>query len=98
LEPCLVDVGLIVNTTPVGMAPDVNHSPWPEGLPFPQAANLYDLVYNPGETLLFRQARAAGLRAATGLGMLVEQAAFSFEIWTGYAPSRESMWAAVEAG
>ena len=98
LEPFLDDYGLIVNATPVGMEPDIDHSPWPKGLPFPRAASVYDLIYNPGETLLLRQARAAGLRAVSGLGMLVEQAALSFEIWTGRVPSREGMWTAVEAG
>jgi shikimate dehydrogenase len=92
LKQYLNDIRLIVNATPVGMAPEVDKSPWPEGLPFPRATSVYDLIYNPGETLLVRQARA------TGMGMLVEQAALSFEIWTGHAPSRESMWAAVEAG
>jgi shikimate dehydrogenase len=98
LAPCLDEFHLIVNATPVGMTPDVGHSPWPDGLPFPRSAGIYDLVYNPGETSLVRQARAAGLQAVTGLGMLVEQAALSFELWTGCAPSREGMWAVVEAG
>jgi len=97
LKQYLNDICLIVNTTPVGMAPEVDKSPWPKGLPFPRATGVYDLIYNPGETSLVRQARAAGLRAATGMGMLVEQAALSFEIWTGHAPSRENMWATVEA-
>lgn len=91
-------VGLIVNASPVGMFPNVDASPWPEGLAFPDGAAVYDLVYNPRETQFVRQARRAGLRAATGLGMLVEQAALSFECWTGRIPPREVMFAAVEAG
>ena len=86
---------LIVNTTPVGMFPDIDSSPWPADLPFPARAGVYDLVYNPFETALVRQARAAGLRAANGLGMLVEQAAAAFEIWTGQAAPLSAMWAAV---
>ena len=74
---------LIVNATPVGMFPDVNKTPWPAGLAFPENAAVYDLIYNPRETQLVRQARAAGLETTTGLGMLVEQAALSFELWTG---------------
>jgi shikimate 5-dehydrogenase len=58
-------------------------------------ADVYDLVYNPMETLFVRQARAAGLRAQTGLGMLVEQAALAFEIWTGRVPPRDAMFEAV---
>jgi shikimate dehydrogenase len=98
LEPCLDDIQLVVNATPVGMTPDINHSPWPEGLPLPRAIGVYDLVYSPVETLFLCQVRAIGLQAATGLGMLVEQAALSFEIWTGHTPSRKDMLMAVEAG
>lgn len=86
---------LIVNTTPVGMFPDVESSPWPSELPFPPGAGVYDLIYNPSETVLVRQARAAGLRAANGLGMLVEQAAVAFETWSGQAAPLAAMWAAV---
>ena len=43
---------LIVNTTPVGMSPDSDLSPWPQGVPFPKEAFVYDLVYKPAETLL----------------------------------------------
>jgi shikimate dehydrogenase len=57
---------------------------------------VYDLVYNPRETKLVREARAQGLQATTGLGMLIEQAALAFEFWTGCSPSREIMRTAVE--
>ncbi len=86
---------LIVNATPVGMHPDINASPWASGVPLPAKAAVYDLVYNPVETALFKQARAAGLPARTGLGMLVEQAALAFERWTAVDASRQAMWAAV---
>jgi len=79
---------LLVNTTPVGMTPDVSRSPWPENLQFPNSA-VYDLVYNPVETKLVQDARSRGLPATTGLGMLIEQAALAFEIWTGYNPPRD---------
>ncbi len=85
---------LVVNTTPVGMHPETDASPWPAGLPFPTRAGLYDLVYNPAETRLVRQARRAGLTAANGLGMLVEQAATSFTAWTGQPAPLKEMWAA----
>ena len=79
---------LVVNTTPVGMTPNMNQSPWPDGLPFPHEALIYDLVYNPRETKLVKDACAAGLSATTGLGMLIEQAALAFEIWTDRNPPR----------
>jgi shikimate dehydrogenase len=86
---------LIVNATPVGMSPHPNASPWPEGLRLPEGAIVYDLVYNPVETLLIRLARQRELEAANGLGMLVEQAALAFERWTGMRPDRQAMYQAV---
>ncbi len=59
---------LIVNTTPLGMFPDVESSPWPAELPFPPGARVYDLVYNPSETALVRQARASGLARGQRVG------------------------------
>jgi shikimate dehydrogenase len=91
LERASRGVALILNCTPLGMSPNVNASPWFESVPFPRGAFVYDLVYNPADTLLTRQARAAGLRAATGLGMLVEQGALGFELWTGKTAPRKLM-------
>jgi len=82
-------LNLIVNTTPLGMFPKIEDSPWHENLPFPSCAAVYDLVYNPGETTLVRDARSAGLPATTGIGMLIEQAALAFKIWTDHNPQRE---------
>ena len=72
-------------------------TPWLADTPLPPDAFVYDLVYNPPETLFVRQARAAGLHAATGLGMLVEQGALAFELWTGQMAPRAKMRAAAEA-
>jgi shikimate dehydrogenase len=82
-------IRLIVNTTPLGMRSYQSASPWPADLDFPGQAFVYDLVYNPPETPLVQQARLAGLEAANGLGMLLEQAVLSFELWTGVRPSIE---------
>jgi shikimate dehydrogenase len=87
---------LIVNTTPLGMSPNIDQSPWPEDLSFPKDAAIYDLVYNPGETKLVRDARLQRLQATTGLGMLLEQAALAFEIWTSCNLSREVLRASLE--
>jgi len=88
-------ISLIVNTTPIGMVPKIDDSPWPENLSLPNNAIVYDLVYNPSETKLVKEARAAGLIAVTGLGMLIEQAALAFERWTGITASRDAMRNAV---
>ena len=91
------EAALIVNCTPLGMLPNPDASPWLAGTPFPPSAFVYDLVYNPAETRLTRDAQMAGLRAATGLGMLVEQGALAFELWTGHAAPRAIMRRAAEA-
>jgi shikimate dehydrogenase len=90
------NVDLIVNTTPLGMTPDIDHSPIPDNVTLPAGIMIYDLVYNPKETKLVRDAHLQGLYAITGLGMLIEQAALAFEIWTGCNPSREIMRLSVE--
>lgn len=77
---------LIVNCTPLGMTPNIDWSVWPAELSFPAGAFAYDLVYNPADTLFMQQALASGCRASNGLGMLVYQGAFSFEIWTNQKP------------
>jgi shikimate dehydrogenase len=87
---------LIVNTTPLGMTPNLDQSPLPENLSLPSNAFVYDLVYNPRETKLVRDARSQGLNATTGLGMLIEQAALAFEKWTGHSPPRDILYQSVE--
>ncbi len=82
---------LIVNATPLGMAPHTETTPWPPDTPFPPLAHVYDLVYNPPETHLLRQAREAGVPAANGWGMLVAQAALAFRRWTGCTPPEPSL-------
>lgn len=86
-----IECRLLVNATPVGMSPDVEACPWPQDIPLPAGAFVYDLVYNPSETMLMKRARAEGLGAGSGLGMLVEQGALAFELWTGKSPSRRVM-------
>ena len=86
---------IFVNTTPVGMHPHTEQSPWPLEIPLPQDCLVYDMIYNPAETQLLHAARRQGLPAINGLGMLVEQAALSFSIWTGIQPPLEPLYQAV---
>ena len=87
---------LLVNTTPLGMSPNIETSPLPENTTLSKDTVVYDLVYNPRETRLVNDARAQGCSATTGLGMLIEQAALAFERWTGYTPPRDILRAGVE--
>jgi shikimate dehydrogenase len=87
---------LIVNTTPLGMTPNIDQSPLPENSILSPHTIIYDLVYNPRETKLVKDARSQGLSATAGLGMLIEQAALGFELWTGQKISSDIFRNAVE--
>jgi shikimate dehydrogenase len=93
----LTSYQLLVNTTPLGMQPQTSGCPWPPDLPLPTGVHVYDLVYNPRQTTFVARALAQGLPAASGLGMLIEQAALAFERWTGCAPPRSALWQAVSS-
>ncbi|GJE68969.1 shikimate dehydrogenase [Methylorubrum podarium] len=80
----LSDTGLLVNTTSLGMA---GHPPLDLDLaPLPDRAAVADIVYVPLETPLLAAARARGLAAVDGLGMLLHQAVPGFEAWFGLRP------------
>jgi len=84
---------VVVNATPIGM--DGEPPPFDTAL-LHHGQFVFDTVY-PVETPLLRAARARGLRAAGGLGMLVHQGALSFSLWTGVEPPLEVMRAAASA-
>lgn len=92
----LDDPMLIVNATPAGMAPGMDQSPWPLECEFPAGSAVYDLIYNPIETVLIKMARSVSLPAVNGCGMLVKQAALSFSLWTGLPSSDEIMKEALD--
>ncbi|MBN8525225.1 MAG: shikimate dehydrogenase [Planctomycetes bacterium] len=79
---------LLVNMTSVGLkAP--GDTPWPHQLP--AAAGVFDSVYNPLETRLIREARAAGCRTVLGLDMFIDQACAQFRRWTGLEAPADAM-------
>jgi len=94
VEMQTAETHLLVNTTPVGLWPEVDRSPWPEDLAFPGHLTVFDLVYNPRQTKLLRQVRSAGAKVIGGLGMLVHQGAAAFELWTGEKAPAETMYEA----
>jgi 3-dehydroquinate dehydratase/shikimate dehydrogenase len=75
---------LLVNATPVGMYPSVEATPWLDAA-F-DGHLVYDLIYNPLETRLLREAAAAGCLTIGGLDMLVAQAQEQAEWWTDIRP------------
>jgi len=89
-EAGALDADCIINTTPVGLAPQVGNSPLEGGIP-EKASRVVDIVYNPLETKLLRDARKAGCETRSGLGMFVHQGAEQIRLWTGEEPPVESM-------
>ena len=72
---------LIINTTPLGMFPDVDQCP-PISYEFLTASHLlYDLIYNPEETLFLKKGKEQMAKTENGLEMLQLQAERSWEIW-----------------
>lgn len=82
LEKELIDSEILINTTSVGMYPDVEESPVPEEF-LHRDLVVFDIVYNPLETLLLKYARKTGAKPINGAGMLVNQGAIGFKMWTG---------------
>ncbi|MBK5195829.1 MAG: shikimate dehydrogenase, partial [Proteiniphilum sp.] len=79
----IADYTIIVNASPVGTFPDVNESP---AIPYTHLTSdhlLYDLVYNPEETLFLQKGKAQGATTKNGKEMLQRQASAAWEIWEG---------------
>jgi shikimate dehydrogenase len=79
------EIQVVVNTTPVGMHPNLESSPL-EADDLVPGQILYDIVYAPERTRLIQDAEAKGLATVGGLGMLVHQGRASFQFWTGIKP------------
>ena len=79
----LSETNILINTTPVGMYPKVDFSPVTkeEILQLPKDALIYDLIYNPQETLLLTLGKYLDRRTINGVEMLIRQGAASLGIW-----------------
>jgi shikimate dehydrogenase len=73
---------LVINATPLGSGEYIDQSPASREQ-LTGARCVYDLIYNPADTRLLREAREAGCETLGGLEMLVAQARLQFELWTG---------------
>lgn len=82
LRTAFSDADILVNATSVGMHPREEESPVPTGVLHPQLA-VYDIVYNPLETRLLREARAMGARTVDGLGMLIYTNVYAAKVCAG---------------
>ncbi|MBA3440182.1 MAG: shikimate dehydrogenase [Pyrinomonadaceae bacterium] len=87
---------LVINTTPLGTRGQTEDQTPATVNQLRGARLVYDLVYNPRETRLMREARTAGCETINGLAMLVAQAAAQFKLWTGDEAPTEAMHQAAE--
>ncbi|WP_333655172.1 shikimate dehydrogenase [Dissulfurispira sp.] len=87
-------IDIIINATPLGLKPD---DPMPVDVPLINKNHMVcDLIYK--ETPLLREASKIGCKTMDGLGMLLYQGVFAFEIWTGIMPPVEVMRQAIGNG
>ena len=82
---------ILVNATCVGLFPDVNACPDIDYDTIEKGMIVCDVVFNPAMPVFLQKARQRGARTISGLGMLVNQAALNFEIWTDVKAPREVM-------
>ncbi|PLT34627.1 shikimate dehydrogenase [Bacillus sp. V5-8f] len=89
-EEGLGDYDVIIQTTAAGMSPHIDASPI-EITNIKKGAFVSDIIYNPLQTKLLKEAERHGAGIQNGLGMFAYQAALAFEIWTGIFPDTNRM-------
>jgi len=80
-----ISADCLINTTPIGMAPDRKKSPLARDI-IGRFRWVMDCIYNPLKTQLLKEAEEAGCMVINGLGMFVQQGAEQIRIWTGKEP------------
>lgn len=91
------DSKLIINTTSMGMYPNIDDSATEIKESFMKGQIVFDVVYNPVKTKLLRLAESQGATIITGLKMFVEQGAKSYELWTGEKMPIDKVYKAIES-
>ena len=79
----VTDADILIDTTPVGMHPNVDDEPIVLADNMHDDLVVFDAVYNPNDTVLIKEAVKAGAKPVYGIKMLLYQGAESFRIWTG---------------
>ncbi len=77
------DADILIDTTPIGMHPNVSDEPIVKAADIHEELVVNDIVYNPNETVLLKEAIKANAKVVYGIKMLLYQGAESFKIWTG---------------
>ena len=87
---------ILINTTPLGMFPNVDEMPPVDLKLLPEGALVYDIVYNPVETKLLRTAAELGYPTLNGMSMLLLQGKESYRLYTGTVPDMKVMTKTLE--
>lgn len=90
LKELLQDADILINTTTLGMHPNTDTT-IATAEELHSSLTVFDIVYNPLETRLLREAKVAGAKTVSGVLMLVYQGAEAFKLWTGIEPPIELM-------
>jgi 3-dehydroquinate dehydratase/shikimate dehydrogenase len=85
-----INSDILINTTSIGMFPNVDQTPVPKNI-LKKGMIVFDAVYNPIETRLLRDAKEKGCHTVNGLSMFINQAAEQFKLWTNIDPPIELM-------
>ncbi|HKQ34154.1 MAG TPA: shikimate dehydrogenase [Nitrospiraceae bacterium] len=96
LRKVLPDAHVLIHCTPVGMSPKVHETSVPASL-LRTGLTVMDIVYNPRDTRLLKDAKAAGCCTIPGIEMFLHQAAAQFELWTNRAAPTDVMRAVLES-
>lgn len=96
LRKLLPDAHVLIHCTPLGMSPKVHETSVPATI-LHAGLTIMDIVYNPRDTRLLKEAKAAGCCVIPGLEMFLHQAAAQFELWTNQAAPTDVMRAVLES-
>ncbi len=96
LRKILPDTHVLIHCTPMGMSPKVDETAVSPAL-LHAGLTVMDIVYNPRDTQLLKDAKARGCRTIPGLEMFLHQAAAQFELWTNQAAPADVMRAVLES-
>ncbi|WP_243290630.1 shikimate dehydrogenase [Bacillus sp. FJAT-47783] len=82
---------LVIQTTSIGMAPNVHEKPLSLVGKVSEQSVVADIIYNPMKTAFLKEAENLGAKTVNGVGMFVHQAAEAFQLWTNKKPNIERM-------
>jgi shikimate 5-dehydrogenase len=87
---------ILINATSIGFAPNILEKPDLDYDTVTDGLWVSDVVFNPVEPLFLKEAQAHGARTVSGIGMLVQQAALNFTLWTGKEAPVQVMYEALK--